>query len=288
MACSHRWSTRPSATGSPILITAAIESVDIIDDIDASTKIYYCADEYSTMPGLDSKLVSSLERELFAKVDLVIATSMALQKSKSRFHDDVRYLPHGVDYGKFKKALDYREKKPLDLPATNLPIIGFVGILGPHINFEIISALAENISNCLIILIGPVEEGTVLPNHASIKHLGAKEHDQLPEYLAHFNVCIVPYVTNSQRIKYASPTKLREYLAAGCPVVSIPQPEAKLLADYVDFADNTEAFVEAVFKILHTKPKYSREEYSLAMKNHTWPDRARAFMEMINSTLEPR
>ena len=266
----------------PILITSAVESVDVIDELGATIKVYYCADEYSEIAGLDSELVKSLERELLAKVDLVVTTSSELQRTKGELHSNVHYLPHGVDYKMFSSALQPAEM-PADLMGISRPLIGFVGLLGEHINYELIKRLAVEVPNASIVLIGPVEEHITLPESKSINHLGSKPYASLPSYLAQFAVAIIPYAY-SDRNKFANPTKLREYLAAGCPVVSTLQIEAGKLTEYVDFAANEDDFISAVRRVLDQGGKKSHEALSASMAEHSWGARANSLLAMISSS----
>ncbi len=264
---------------SPLLITSAVESVDVIDELGASTKAYYCADEYSEIAGLDSELVISLERELLQKIDVVIATSSLLQASKSRHHPNVQYLPHGVDYELFSQALEPGEE-PGDIRTIPQPIIGFVGLLGEHINYALIERLASEIPDASVVLIGPVEEQISVPARSNIYHLGPKPYAMLPSYLARFAVCTIPYAY-SDRNKFANPTKLREYLAAGCPVVSTLQTEVGKLSDFVVFADDEDEFVSAVRRVLAMDSGKTRVELSESMRENSWEARAKTLLRMM-------
>lgn len=267
----------------PIIVTAAVESVDVLEDLGAKHKVYYCADEYSQIAGMNAELVRILEQELLGKVDLVVASAANLAHEKARFHANVHYLPHGVNYQKFSQALNHTMDMPEDLRAYRKPLIGFVGLIGEHINVELIGRLARELPQASIILIGPLEEGMALPPEDSIIHLGPQPHDHLPRYLAHFEVCILPYAY-TERNRFANPTKLREYLAAGCPVVSTLQSEAEKLSEFVDFATDEEEFVEAVRHILKHGPKLPRETISIAMSEQTWHSRAAMLRTLLESS----
>ncbi len=72
-------------------------------------------------------------------------------------------------------------------------------------------------------MIGPVvkiDEAT-LPRSANIHWLGGKGYEQLPAYLAGWDVGLMPFALN-ESTRFISPTKTPEYLAAGKPVVSTP------------------------------------------------------------------
>ncbi len=58
-----------------------------------------------------------------------------------------------------------------------------------------------------------------LPRAANIHYLGPKPYDELPAYIAGWDVALLPFARN-EATRFISPTKTPEYLAAGKPVVS--------------------------------------------------------------------
>ena len=62
-----------------------------------------------------------------------------------------------------------------------------------------------------------------LPN---VHFLGRKPYAALPGYCKAFDVALLPFIKN-ELTENANPLKLREYLAAGLPVVSTDIPEAR-------------------------------------------------------------
>jgi UDP-galactopyranose mutase len=60
-----------------------------------------------------------------------------------------------------------------------------------------------------------------LPKRHNIHYLGGKTYDQLPCYLAGWDVALMPFAMN-ESTEFISPTKTPEYLAGGRPVVSTP------------------------------------------------------------------
>ena len=60
-----------------------------------------------------------------------------------------------------------------------------------------------------------------LPQRPNIHYLGGKRYDELPAYLAGWDVGFMPFAIN-ESTRFISPTKTPEYLAAGRPVVSTP------------------------------------------------------------------
>jgi len=100
------------------------------------------------------------------------------------------------------------------------------------------------------VLIGPTAkiDPATLPRAANIHYLGAKRYDELPAYIAGWNVATLPFARNDAT-RFISPTKTPEYLAAGKPVVStsiqdVVRPYGR--QGLARIADTVPAFVAAV------------------------------------------
>ena len=73
-----------------------------------------------------------------------------------------------------------------------------------------------------------------------------KAYEDLPSYLAHFDVSLIPFALN-EATEFLSPTKTLEYLAAGKPVVSTPLPDVVgLYGEVVRVGATPAAFLRAV------------------------------------------
>jgi UDP-galactopyranose mutase len=60
-----------------------------------------------------------------------------------------------------------------------------------------------------------------LPRRANIHYFGQRSYEELPRYLAGWDVCLLPFARNDAT-KFISPTKTLEYMAAELPIVSTP------------------------------------------------------------------
>ena len=72
-------------------------------------------------------------------------------------------------------------------------------------------------------MIGPVVkiDPAILPRAENIHYLGSKSYQELPAYLAGWDLALIPFAIN-ESTRFISPTKTPEYLAAGKPVISTP------------------------------------------------------------------
>ncbi|HEY0323901.1 MAG TPA: glycosyltransferase family 1 protein [Pyrinomonadaceae bacterium] len=210
--------------------------------------VYDCMDELSAFKGAPSDL-KDREAELFERADLVFTGGKSLYEVKRHQHKNVYAFPSSIDAAHFARA-----RSIMDEPADQIEIphqrLGFFGVIDERMDIELLDAVAVARPDWNLVLIGPVVkiDPKDLPRRANIHYLGRKSYDELPAYLAHWDVALLPFARN-ESTRFISPTKTPEYLAAGCPVVSTsiqdvvcPYGERGL----VHIADDSSGFVTAI------------------------------------------
>ena len=111
-----------------------------------------------------------------------------------------------------------------------------------------------------------------LPHRHNIYYLGERPHDQIPAYLRAFDACLMPYRL-VPALLYANPIKLREYLAAGKPIVSTRIPEALHFGGLLSIADSADEFVPQLERCLSEDPSLPARRME-SMRNQSWAARA--------------
>jgi UDP-galactopyranose mutase len=103
------------------------------------------------------------------------------------------------------------------------PRLGFYGVIDQRLDIELIDAVAATRPEWQLVKIGRVVQidPAVLPMRTNIHWLGPKLYEELPLYLAGWDMALLPFARN-ESTRFISPTKAPEYLAAGRPVVPIP------------------------------------------------------------------
>ena len=251
--------------------TFAPDIAYLLDDFDAEKVVYYCVDDFSSFAGYNKQQVLQDEEELCRRADLVIASSMALKEMKQQFNPNTILVRHGVDYKHFAKALSNDLAIPEDIADIPQPILGFFGLIREWVDLELLADVARRRPDWHIVLLG---DSTIdlspYQNLPNMHFLGRKRYEELPAYCKQFDVGLVPFKVN-ELTRAVNPIKLREYLAAGLPVVSTPLPEISLLKKRcVYVADTADGFIEAIELALAVSSK-ERFEQSLAMAKETWP-----------------
>jgi glycosyltransferase involved in cell wall biosynthesis len=221
----------------PILWLSLPSAEPLLGQINECFSIYYCGDDFSSLEGVDHSVMEALEKELVEKVDLILVASETLTKKFPA--DKTVFIPHGVaDY--FFEAPDER---PKDLPDG--PVAGFYGSLSGWVDQQLIIRTARKMRHWNFVIIGPqrcfVEHLRREPN---IYLLGEKDHQELPNYVHHWQVSLLPFKDNAQ-IRACNPLKLREYLAIGKPIVSTEFPALAPYKDWITVAGSDD-FCEAI------------------------------------------
>ncbi|MFN2546964.1 MAG: glycosyltransferase family 1 protein [Myxococcales bacterium] len=209
---------------------------------------YDCMDELSLFRGAPPALVE-LENELLKQADVVFTGGQSLYEAKRGRHGNVHAFPSSVDVQHFQKARA-SQPDPIDQAAIGHPRLGFFGVLDERLDLALLRGLAEARPQWQLILVGPVVkiDPALLPRAPNIHYLGMKKYQELPSYLAGWDVALLLFARN-EATRFISPTKTPEYLAAGKPVVStsirdVVSPYGA--RGFVEIADTPGEFVSAV------------------------------------------
>jgi glycosyltransferase involved in cell wall biosynthesis len=181
--------------------------------------VYDCMDELSHFDGAHPEIVQH-EKQLFSRADLVFTGGHSLWEAKKQHHPRVYPFPSSVEADHFKQARRIKEQ-PADQASIPGPRIGFFGVIDERMDLELIAKVADERPDWHLVMLGPVVkiDPKSLPKRDNIHWLGGKKYDELPHYLAGWDVAMMPFALNNST-KFISPTKTLEYLAAGKPVVS--------------------------------------------------------------------
>jgi glycosyltransferase involved in cell wall biosynthesis len=166
-----------------------------------------------------------LERSLLAQADEVVVCSPTLVESKGRLRP-VTLIPNAVDVAAYHGVTD----RPADLPAG--PVALYAGTVHrDRIDLHLTVATAGAIGDqARLVLLGPAPLSAADLAElagAGVVVLGARPAADVPAYLRHADVLVVPHVL-TPFTESLDPIKRYEYRAAGRPVV------ATAVAGFVD------------------------------------------------------
>jgi glycosyltransferase involved in cell wall biosynthesis len=217
--------------------------------------VYDCMDELSAFKGAPRAL-KEREAELFQRADLVFTGGYSLYEAKRSLHRNVYPFPSSIETAHFAQAREWK-KEPADQFDIPHPRLGFFGVIDERLDIELLAGMADARPDWHFVMVGPVVkiDPTSLPRRRNIHYLGSKTYQELPAYVAGWDVALLTFAQN-EATRFISPTKTPEYLAAGRPVISTPirdvvRPYGQ--QNLVKIAANAAEFVAAAEELLSDK-----------------------------------
>ena len=262
------------------------------DHVPADCIVYDCMDELSAFKGAPPELLAR-EQALIARADLVFTGGTSLYEAKRTRHGNVHAFPSSIDTAHFGRARG-AVVAPDDQAALPRPRLGFAGVVDERMDLDLLAALADAHPEWSLVVIGPVVKIDVadLPRRANIHYLGGRPYAALPEYMAGWDVALMPFAINAAT-RFISPTKTPEYLAAGCPVVSTPIVD--VVRHYgqlagVAIADTPDAFVAACEQAMTLRAAGTRwrDEADAQLARGSWSSTALEMAALIEAEIAGR
>lgn len=237
-----------------------------------SCVVYDCMDELSHFAFVPPQLVEQ-EVILMREADVVFTGGYHLYERKRYLHPNVHPFPSSVDVPHFAKAREELHD-PADQVGIPQPRIGWFGVIDERTDLALLDGVARARPDWQLVMVGPVVKISLdsLPRHPNLHWLGMKSYDELPSYIARWDVAMLPFALNDAT-RFISPTKTPEYLAAGKPVVSTSVRD--VVRPYGDqglvwIADGTEAFVEAIAQALEADPTERLKQGDALLSRMSW------------------
>jgi glycosyltransferase involved in cell wall biosynthesis len=247
--------------------------------------VYYCVDDYAGFPGVDAVAIQELDDHLTRQADVVFVVPPTLVESKRALNANVHFSPHGVDVDLFSTASDPSTEPAAEIRSLRHPVVGYFGALSAWIDYDLLVYLSQSRPLWTFLLIGYASaDVSLLRRCQNVILVAPQPYETLPRWVKAFDVGIIPYRL-SPHIRNRNPLKLREYLAAGKPVVSVTIPEAVRFSGLVYLADTREDYLAAIERALaEDTPELSRGRIR-AMAGLSWEVRFQETITVVEELL---
>jgi glycosyltransferase involved in cell wall biosynthesis len=268
----------------PILWFLVPHPAFMLHAIPHKKSIYYCTDDYASHPGVDVEHIKACDALLTRLVSHVFVVPPALVEPKRQHNASISFSPHGVDVDLFAKAQDPATVVPPQAAALRgKPVIGYFGSIADWTNIELIAHLARARPQWNFLLVGfastNVDELLPLPN---VTMVGPQKYETLPLWARAFDAAIIPYRMN-QQVKNANPLKLREYLATGKPIVSVPAPELDRFEGLIRVAAEPDAFLAELEAALKDNTPEQCQARMAAVATMSWDHRVEHIWQTVQA-----
>lgn len=237
--------------------------------------VYDCMDEWATFPNMGEFNVSE-ERQLVRETDvLAVSGRTLLEKFRAAGLQPV-LARNGVDFAFYNQphlaAGDLRVPKP---------VIGYFGAIADWMDLELVRSAALARPQYSFVMVGQVFRDDIssidLPN---VHLLGSKPYAEIPSYLEHFDVCVIPFVLN-EVTKATDPVKLYEYLARGKPVVATAMAELAECGDLIYIAGDADDYAVQLDRAVAENDPLLRERRMAYAAANTWEQRCQTLDSAI-------
>jgi protoporphyrinogen oxidase/glycosyltransferase involved in cell wall biosynthesis len=223
-------------------------ALPLLQGLHPALVIYDCMDELSAFKNPPKQLLQR-DTALLNIADLVFTGGPSLYEAKRTRHANAHCFPSSVDAVHFEQALDRSNGHPLHTGISR-PRLGFFGVIDERFDAQLIADIADAHPEWQVVLVGPIVkiDPAALPQRQNVHYLGQQSYKALPQFLAGWDVCLLPFALN-EATRFISPTKVLEYMAAELPIVStairdVEEPYGGLVAighDHNEFIAHCEA-----------------------------------------------
>lgn len=266
-------------------------ALDIIDEFDYKCLIYYCIADFYELA--NTERVRKTENALIKKADVIFAQGKSLEEKCRKLNANVHIFPFGVNINIFYAARNTLNKSDYnDISKIKKPIIGYIGGIHRHIDFDLLRYIATSNPDWSLVLIGPLQTDiSNLKEIPNIFFLGQKDFQLLPGYIREFDVGIIPYLKN-EYTDTVYPTKLNEYHILGKPVVATDLPEIFAFnqknENLVLLAQIKEEFVQQIKNALEQKDSNLVNLRIESAKRHSWDIRIAEMSSVIEGAIQKK
>jgi glycosyltransferase involved in cell wall biosynthesis len=230
-------------------------AIPLIDGLTPQLVVYDCMDELAAFKNSPKQLLQR-ENALFNVTDIVFTGGPSLFRAKQGRHSNVHCFPSSVDINHFSQGLDPGNEHSTH-NAMPRPRVGYYGVIDERIDMNIIAAVADAHAEWQIVMVGPVVkiDPAALPQRQNIHYLGQWPYEELPQFLASWDVALLPFAIN-ESTRFISPTKTLEYMVAELPIVSTNVADVvELYGRAVSLASDIEGFIGACERALKETPQ---------------------------------
>ena len=234
--------------------------------------VFDCMDELSAFKNAPAVL-RERETELMAEASVVFTGGQSLYEAKRHLHHNIHPFPSSVDVAHFARAraVTSQPRDQADIPS---PRLGFFGVIDERMDLDLVAGVAAQRRDWHIVMLGPVVkiDPATLPGARNVHYLGPKSYEELPAYVAGWDVAMLPFALN-EATRFISPTKTPEYMAAGRPVVStsirdVVRPYGQ--RGLVRIADEVGSFVAACAEAMAEDPLQRNVRADAFLRHMSW------------------
>jgi glycosyltransferase involved in cell wall biosynthesis len=283
---------RRRGLSNPILWIAIPTAVEVVGRLNEQLVIYHVSDKYeaNTMDhATDPAFIKSLHERAIDAADIIFYSSRKLLAEATRGRERSYLLEQAVDFDHWSRIGNGDVHIAEEVEKIPHPRLGYFGAIEPWlIDQELIKLAARERPDWNWVFIGNRSRGLEIESLQNVHFLPPVSYQELPNYAAGFDVCVLPWDTEVAFTSYGSAIKVREYLASGKPVVIAPLPEYESMSDALRIARSRDDFLRLVEEALREEGTEKAHARQAAVRDGTWDARAEWVSNLIGKVLSEK
>jgi glycosyltransferase involved in cell wall biosynthesis len=267
----------------PILWVAIPSAADMTGRLGEKMLLYQVSDKYDANEdsSLSAEIIRGFDRRLKEAADVIMYSGRKLFQEATepnRF-----FLEQAVDFDHFANP---RLEIAPELAGIPHPVLGYFGAMDYVMDTDLMAEVSRLRPQWHWVLLG-LKSNLVQVEAPNIHFFGSKPYRDLPAFIRHFDVCVLPWRHTNVFTSYGSAIKVREYLATGKPVVISPLYEY-LETPGLRIYRTSDEFIQQVEEAMaNDTPRLAAERQDV-VRDCTWDARARQLAALIQSVLSGR
>ncbi len=269
----------------PVLWIAIPTAVDMINRLDESLVVYLVTDKYdaNTMDhATEPALITQLHERALAASDIIFYSGRKLLDEATIARERSHLLEHAIDNEHFARVSSGKLEIPPEIARIPRPRLGYFGAMEEWlIDQELVEKISRKRPAWQWVFVGNCARGMRIGKLENVHILPAVAYADLPRYAAGFDACVLPWSTNNTWTTYASPMKVREYLATGKPTVIVELYEFEHLRDALRIARSHDDFLSLVEDALNETGEERKRARQKSIVHLTWDAHAETVSRLI-------
>lgn len=247
--------------------------------VDARHVVYRIADRDAGFLHYNAHVAES-ERSLAKKADVILYTTHDLEDYVAQLNPKCMYFLHnGVDNAHFQ---NFNQRIPPELQEIKGPIVIYVGSIDYWFDFDLFNLLTGELADFSFVVIGsPGRYAESFTRRKNVHLLGPKAYSQLPAYLHHAEVGIIPFNVKQfpELVNAINPLKLYEYMSSGLPVVATEWQTLRTIQSPARLCATGDEFIAAVQSAVASNK--NPDVYRSFAQSHDWSQRYQEVKDLL-------
>jgi glycosyltransferase involved in cell wall biosynthesis len=209
----------------------------------------------------------------------IVIPKTVFHKLQARHGAKIRLIPQSIHLPPAPHRTDDVGSTPAELANVSRPRLGYLGPIFARVNLSLLRDVLLQHPDWQFVCFGDTS-ALQLPN---VIGTAWRRPEELPSYIADFDVGVMPYDCFEDKNLHCVPLKLFDYFLAGLPVVSTSVISLSEFAELIYFGDTALEFASAVKYALAEPPNSPKRKARIEVaRSHSTEVLGRILEEALN------